>query len=80
MSNATVREIVIAHLKSVGADGLCSEECGCGIDDLAPCGGDFSECKPAKRHACDGSCGCFWNSVIGGDCYRQIDLTEEKGK
>ena len=42
------REIVIAHLKSIGADGLCINDCGCGIDDFAPCGSDFSDCVPAR--------------------------------
>ena len=49
-----VKQIAIAHLKSIGADGLCCDGCGCGLDDLMPCGWerDVSECVPAKRHAC----------------------------
>lgn len=47
-------EIIIAHLKAIGADGLynasCDEcGCGCGIDDLAPCGECFDFCVPAKE-------------------------------
>jgi len=58
-----VKEIVIKHLREIGADGLCryesqeyEESCGCGIDDLAPCGeicqlGDTcQDCVPARRH------------------------------
>lgn len=33
----TVKEIVVAYLKENGFDGLCGDECGCGIDELAPC-------------------------------------------
>ena len=44
----TVIEIVREHLVSVGADGLvCPDaECGCKLDDLAPCGGGIGGCKP----------------------------------
>ena len=42
-----VIEIVKAHLKSVGADGLLAPgECGCKLCDLVPCGSDFSQCVP----------------------------------
>jgi hypothetical protein len=46
----TVKEIVIAALKEMGADGLCCPgECGCGLDDLMPCfDGACSVCVPAK--------------------------------
>lgn len=33
-----VKQMVIAQLEAIGADGLCSDGCGCVIDDLAPCG------------------------------------------
>lgn len=50
----SVKEIVIKHLKEIGADGLyggsCpNEPCGCGVDDLVPCNHDFSDCVPAIR-------------------------------
>lgn len=44
-----VRDIIIDHLTSVGADGLAGEECGCGLDDLAPCQGCCLDCEPARR-------------------------------
>lgn len=45
----TVREIITAYLREHGYDGLCNDDCGCGIDDLAPCGGDYGRCVPAHK-------------------------------
>ena len=42
-----VSEILVTWLKEHGYDGLCDEDCGCGIDHLAPCGDDFGDCEPA---------------------------------
>jgi len=54
-----VRQIVIAHLKAGGFDGLCCDGCGCGLDDLMPCETDGMKCVPAKAVPCDGTCsGC----------------------
>lgn len=44
----TVKEIVIAALKEMGADGLCEGECGCGLDNLMPCETAPIWCVPAK--------------------------------
>lgn len=48
-----VIEIVKAHLVANGFDGLLNADAGCGClcDDLAPCGGDISECDPGYRGA-----------------------------
>lgn len=45
---STVITIVADHLRSIGADGLVcpAAECGCKIDDLAPCEDHFGECQP----------------------------------
>jgi hypothetical protein len=45
----TVREIILAHLRQVGADGLCCEGCGCDIEELAPCCVYTMACIPGKR-------------------------------
>jgi hypothetical protein len=42
-----VREIITQRLRAMGANGLYHEDCGCGIDDLAPCGMDCLDCEPA---------------------------------
>lgn len=47
-----VISIVCDQLRVMGADGLCTEDCGCGLEDLAPCGaehGSFIDCIPAKK-------------------------------
>lgn len=44
------KEIIIEKLKELGADGLCGEDCGCGLDDLFPCDNCQTalDCVPAK--------------------------------
>ena len=42
-------DIVKAYLKEHGFDGLCADECGCTVDDLQPCGEDFSQCVPGYK-------------------------------
>lgn len=44
-----VADIVLDHLKSNDFDGLFNSdnECGCGIDDLAPCDSYCMSCQPA---------------------------------
>lgn len=45
-----VINIVVSHLVQLGADGLVNiGECGCLLDDLVPCGGDFSRCEPGWK-------------------------------
>ena len=47
-----VRELLQTALREMGADGLVNpgEECGCGINDLAPCGClNLGECQAAKK-------------------------------
>jgi hypothetical protein len=46
-----VIEILAAHIKAGGFDGLVQTDaaCGCLIDELVPCCGDFSACEPGYR-------------------------------
>jgi hypothetical protein len=51
MDKKCVLEIVGEYLRANGYDGLTDEEeCGCGVDDLAPCQGVISHCVAAYRH------------------------------
>lgn len=45
----TAKQLLIDGLRAMGADGLCCDDCGCGLDDLMPCSGeDVQQCVPAK--------------------------------
>ena len=48
-------------LKELGADGLCSNECGCEIDDLAPCGECCLGCDVAKRYTKEQAAARGWD-------------------
>ncbi len=53
-------EIIATCLKDHGYEGLCCDECGCGIDDLIPCGEyeNLKDCEPAYQvPGCSDSCG-----------------------
>lgn len=45
----SVKEIVKGWLAENGHDGLCTNGCGCGLDDLMPCCSEVSTCEPAKK-------------------------------
>lgn len=49
MSEYTVKGIIEKYLRDNGYDGLCGNECGCGLDDLAPCCDNPLECIPAYK-------------------------------
>jgi hypothetical protein len=48
----TVIEIITDHLKSIGADGLACDGCGCFIDNLCACErfSFGSDCLPGVKH------------------------------
>ena len=57
-----VRQILAEVLRDLGYDGLCNSdmECGCTLDDLAPCDESPWGCVPgyldreaAREHDCD---------------------------
>jgi len=73
----TVIEIVKEYLKSNGFDGLCGDECGCGLDDLVACDGDFSQCSPAYKHKCLGEqCTCQCDAYDGDDSVKCFSETK----
>ena len=52
----TVKEIVRDYLKKHGYDGLWDDDCGCGVDDLFPCGEGYEHCEAGyARPAPEGS-------------------------
>jgi hypothetical protein len=56
-----VKEIVKEWLIEYGGDGLWNEEipCGCGRDDLAPCGELKLDCQKGYKSICQ-TCGHDW--------------------
>lgn len=47
----TALEIIKKYLVDRNYAGLCNPdlECGCEVDNLAPCCSDFSDCKPGYK-------------------------------
>lgn len=43
----TVLKLMAIQLRQMGADGLCNDECGCELGDLAPCKDYMGDCVPA---------------------------------
>jgi hypothetical protein len=68
-----VLEIIEQWLSEHGYDGLCGEECGCEIGDLAPCCCEgLGNCIPGHKIPCDGqgdacesSVPCRWHMKPG---------------
>ena len=44
-----VVDMVKSHLESNGYDGLYSDECGCELSDLAPCGEIQGDCRAGYK-------------------------------
>ena len=62
MDEVTVLSIVEAYLRAHGYDGLYYEgDCGCLLDDLAPCGEMDQRCRPGVRQPCSCEWGCKWH-------------------
>lgn len=67
----TVRDIVRAYLKDNGYAGLAGDECGCSLDDLAPCECDPLDCEPADLHKCAAVQECSQGLYCTAhECYR----------
>lgn len=47
-------EIIKKYLEENKYDGLFCDYCGCSIDDLIPCDGDYiTNCEPGHKIKCD---------------------------
>jgi hypothetical protein len=54
-----VLQIIKIWLKDNGYDGLCSTDCGCSLDNLAPCDREeIAECEPGYKNPCPGPGKC----------------------
>ena len=47
------KKMLIDALKEKGYEGLCNHDCGCTLDDLAPCASDPTMCEPGFIWKCD---------------------------
>lgn len=76
MSEKTVQSIMKQWLIDNGYDGLCCDECGCGVDDLMPCSGDYGsgidQCVPGFKVPCDPE-----TCEYGGECEYHISEVRE---
>lgn len=66
-----VLEIVADYLMANGYDGLCCEECGCGVEHIAPCGNIGLDCVPARKTVCT-ECGDCDHGKRGEPCYSPV--------
>ena len=69
-----VLDIIKKYLKENGYDGLCFEECCCGINDLMPCNAGCDQCEPGYKVPCHGDEGGWCD----GECEWYISPTKEK--
>lgn len=71
MENQTVRDLIISGLAASGRDGLYTDDCGCGIHDLAPCGEIGMGCRAARKSTCAKCSDSWWGPTVEtlcGDC------------
>lgn len=66
----TAIQMIADGLRAMGADGLCTDGCGCGLGDLAPCHEWCGDCVPAKKVVAR-EAGEYWEA--GDVIYRPID-------
>lgn len=58
----TVLDIIAEYLKKNGYDGLCGDECSCGIDEFSICrSASFVSCVPGYKNVCDCGGNCFYH-------------------
>ena len=58
-----VEDIVVEWLRQNGYDGIYSDECGCAIEDFAPCGEMCLDGAPGHKVPCDCENGCDYHIV-----------------
>jgi hypothetical protein len=60
----TVRDILIQAIRAAGGDGLCRNECGCSVKDLAPCGSISENCVIAKDVGPKNGCEHYFEPLV----------------
>lgn len=78
----TVMDAILDFAKVNGYDGVCMDECGCTLQDFAPCGCSGTECEFGYVCNCEGcdkdlqdTCEYFEDVADGGGSY--IVLSEK---
>jgi hypothetical protein len=71
-------KIVEAWLKGNGYDGLCTEDCGCLVGDLMPCGEFGTKCEAGYKRPCPGPEDCENANYSGSPCTWHIGLKKER--
>jgi hypothetical protein len=74
----TVKEIIIDYIKQHGFDGLCDLECGCGLDDFAPCGDVRDTCEPAYKRTREECAKCEQDCYLKEEDYNAFYCTKER--
>ena len=64
----TVRNIVACWLKAHGYSALCGDECGCSIEDLFPCDGEWPPALDCRAG--------YWRKGTEMECY---EVNQEPG-
>lgn len=77
----TVKDMLTKALKEGGYDGLCNDNCGCAIDDLAPCENIGLDCVAAYARNCSPEAECWgWCGVYKEGAGRCLGPTKPRGK
>lgn len=85
MDCSAIYSAVELYLQANGYGGLCrpdrNDSCGCGIDDLMPCGDRYAvwDCEPAYALPCvphNDDCAACYGQSGGGICYSPYSSAE----
>lgn len=72
-----VREIVLSYLRANGYEGICCENCGCGIDNLMWCDSPCDACRPAMSHIATEENADLYGVDIGDTLYIEAEKNKE---
>lgn len=83
MDSLSVNRMVEDFLRLNGFGGLCTDGCGCAVDDLAPCMYPSFDCIAAYKTICKGGeefCAetCVSGPAAGHTCFRSFPGKDQK--